>query len=214
MACFCLCLVSCLFLVLCSCPSSILSFSSFVFFPFPTCLVFVLVLYLFLSCACLCPCPLLPCFYPCFNNTNACFDQLFAKALDVVAKALALSSPIPHAGDWLHAVPSSALGLHLHEREFRFCLQYWLGVPMVENGSKCPVCSVDTDAFRDHHIRCRENGDLIHRHDFLRDAYLPPYSLRPWAQGRCGNLYAVFNNDVHVLRMCSWNALDCGFFCV
>ena len=34
--------------------------------------------------------------------------------------------------------------------EFCLFLQYWLGVLMVENGSKCPVCSVDTDAFGDH----------------------------------------------------------------
>ena len=101
---------------------------------------------------------------------QACFDQLLAEAPDVRAKALALSSSIPHAGDWLHAIPSSALGLHLHDWEFRLCLQYWLGVPMVENGSKCPVCSVDIDTFGDHHISCRGNGDLIHRHDSLRDA--------------------------------------------
>ena len=33
------------------------------------------------------------------------------------------ATAIPHAGDWLHVVPSSALGLHLHDQEFHHCLQ-------------------------------------------------------------------------------------------
>ena len=103
---------------------------------------------------------------------QACFDQLIKKTPDVRAKALVLSSTIPHAGDWLRVVPSSALGLHLHNWEFQLCLQYWLGLPMVENGSKCPVCAIGTDAVGNNHINCRGNGNLIHLHDSLRDALI------------------------------------------
>ena len=101
---------------------------------------------------------------------QACFDRLVNNAPNIRAKALALSSAIPHAGDWLHVVPSTALGLHLHDQEFRLCLQYWLGVRMLEEGSACPVCQVTTDGFGDHQVSCRGNGDMIHRHDSLRDA--------------------------------------------
>ena len=59
-----------------------------------------------------------------FNN------RLLDEASDTCTKALALSIAIPHAGDWLHVVPSSALGLHLNDQEFCHCLQYWLEVPM------------------------------------------------------------------------------------
>ena len=71
---------------------------------------------------------------------QAVFDELCSTAPDTRLKALALSSSISHAGDWLNVIPSSALGLHLHDWEFRLCLQYWLGLQMVEEGTRCPVC--------------------------------------------------------------------------
>ena len=101
---------------------------------------------------------------------QACFDFALSNAPNDRARALALSSTIPHAGDWLRVVPSTALGLHLHDWEFRLCLQYWLGVRMMEEGSKCPVCQATTDGFGDHQVSCGGNGDRIHRHDSLRDA--------------------------------------------
>ena len=51
---------------------------------------------------------------------QASFDLLVNNAPNVHAKALALFSFIPHAGDWVHVVPSTALGLHLHDWEFTF----------------------------------------------------------------------------------------------
>ena len=101
---------------------------------------------------------------------QACFNRLVNNAPNIRAKALALSSAIPHAGDWLLVVPSTALGLHLHDQEFRLCLQYWLGVRMLEEGSICPVCQVSTDGFGDHQVSCGGNGDRIYRHDSLRNA--------------------------------------------
>ena len=104
---------------------------------------------------------------------QAVFDELLAMAPDTQSKILALSSSIAHAGDWLSVTPSSALGLHLHDWEFRLCLQYWLGLQMVEEGTTCPVCQAVADPFRDHQVGCVGNGDRIHRHDSLRD---PLYS--------------------------------------
>ena len=54
-------------------------------------------------------------------------------------KALALSSSLSHAGDWLNATPSPSLGLSFYDWEFRVCLKYWLGVQMVEEGSLCCI---------------------------------------------------------------------------
>ena len=101
---------------------------------------------------------------------QASFHRLLEQAPDIRTKALTLSTAIPHAGDWLHAVPSPALGLHLHDQEFRHCLQYWLGVPMLEEGSRCAVCQAASDRFGDHHVSCGGSGDRIHRHDSLRNA--------------------------------------------
>ena len=48
---------------------------------------------------------------------EAQYAALLADAPDSRARALALSLAILHAGDWLNVVPSTALGLHLQDRE-------------------------------------------------------------------------------------------------
>ena len=88
---------------------------------------------------------------------------------DLRFKALYVSTSLPHSGDWLRVIPSPALGLHLQDWEFHLCLQYWLGVPMVEEGSQCPLCLDATDPFGDHFIACGGNGDRILRHNSVRD---------------------------------------------
>ena len=85
-------------------------------------------------------------------------------------KALAQSSAIRHAGDWLNVIPSSALGLHMFDQEFRLCLRYWLGLPLFPVDSTCLVCLSPADSFGDHHVGCGGNGDKIHRHNSIRDA--------------------------------------------
>lgn len=98
------------------------------------------------------------------------FDALLASATHTRSKALALSTAIRHAGDWLNVVPSSTLGLHLQDREFRLCLQYWLGLQIFEEDQRCPVCLSVADHFGDHHVGCGGNADRIFRHNSLRDA--------------------------------------------
>ena len=101
---------------------------------------------------------------------EATFDHLLASAADTRSKALVLSSSIPYASDWINVIPSQALGIHFLDREFRGCLQYWLGLPMIEEGHHCPFCQSPADRFGDHQVGCGGNGDRIHRHDSLRDA--------------------------------------------
>ena len=101
---------------------------------------------------------------------NASFSLLLDGSTDIRSRALALSTALPHAGDWLNVVPSPALGLHLLDREFRSCLRYWLGLRMFDDSSQCPVCHVSADSFGDHHVGCGGNGDRILRHNSLRDA--------------------------------------------
>ena len=101
---------------------------------------------------------------------EASYSALLAQAPDARSRALALSSSIRHAGDWLSVIPSSALGLHLQDHEFRLCLQYWLGLRMSEEGARCRICHALADLFGDHQVGCGGNGDRIHRHDSIRDA--------------------------------------------
>ena len=103
-------------------------------------------------------------------SDEATFDHLLASAADTRSKTLVLSTSIPHAGDWINVIASQALGLHVLDREFRGCLQYLLGLPMIEEGHHCPFCQSPADRFRDYQVGCGGNRDRIHRHDSLRDA--------------------------------------------
>ena len=79
----------------------------------------------------------------------------------------ALSSGLPHAGDWLNVVvPSAPLGLHLQDREFRCCLRYWL---VHSDTYTCPECLGSADPFGDHQVGCAGHGDCIARHNAVRD---------------------------------------------
>ena len=101
---------------------------------------------------------------------DAAYQQLLDIAPDTRSKTLALSSALPQAGAWLNAIPSTTLGLHLQNKEFRLCLQYWLGLRMFDDGALCHICQRVTDALGDHHVGCGGNGDRILRHDSIRDA--------------------------------------------
>ena len=96
-------------------------------------------------------------------------QHLLSSAPTTRACALANSTSLPHAGDWLNGVPSVSLGLHLHDREFRCCLRYWLGVPMHSTPYPCPQCHCTADVFGDHQVGCGGNSDRISRHNALRD---------------------------------------------
>ena len=105
-----------------------------------------------------------------FCIDEAVYNQLLSAAPDTPSRALVLSTSLPHAGDWLNVAPSSTLCLHLQDKEFRLCLQYWLGLRMSNEGVICPVCQVTADAYGDHQVGCGGNGDRILRHDSIRDA--------------------------------------------
>ena len=103
---------------------------------------------------------------------EATYNSLLYSAPDIRSRALALSTALPHAGDWLMVVPSSTLGLHLHDREFRLCIDYWLGLRIMSRELPCSCCPDGklADPMGDHQVGCGGNGDRIHRHDSLRDA--------------------------------------------
>ena len=100
---------------------------------------------------------------------DATYNQLLTSAPNIRCKALALSTALPHAGDWLNVIPSSTLSLHLQDREFRLCVSYWLGLHMTREGP-CPACGNKADPYGDHQIGCGGNGDRIQPHDSIRDA--------------------------------------------
>ena len=77
-----------------------------------------------------------------------------------VFEALVLSTALPHAGNWLKIIPFCSLGLHLKDREFKLCLDYWLGLQMTKEGphltlsvERMVIRSISMTSFRMHSFR-------------------------------------------------------------
>ena len=70
----------------------------------------------------------------------------------------------------LMSIPRQLLGLHLQDREFCFCLHYWLGLPMFEVNVSRPVCHLEADRYGNRQVGCGGYPDRIHRHNSVRDA--------------------------------------------
>ena len=100
---------------------------------------------------------------------EALHQHLLSTAPSTRARALALSSALPHAGDWLIGIPSATLGLHLQDQKYRCCLRYWLGLPLHSSSYSCPECHNTADPYGDHQVGCGGNGDRITRHNTIRD---------------------------------------------
>ena len=92
---------------------------------------------------------------------------------------------LPHAGSFITAVPSEEDGNDtiLRPRNFRIAVAYRLGVPVLAESISCPMCKQTIDKSGDHATCCTHSGDLIVRHNAVRnfvnrvatDALLSPF---------------------------------------
>ena len=74
---------------------------------------------------------------------------------DVVREKARLASlGLHHACDWLYAIPSPELTLHLRSQEFIMAVKYRLGSPVYTTAGKCPACPKFSDVYGDHAISC------------------------------------------------------------
>ena len=53
--------------------------------------------------------------------------------------------------------------------EAQVILKWWLGLPLTPEGTPCPLCHHNMDAWGHHMLTCRSGGDVITRHNQLRD---------------------------------------------
>ena len=99
------------------------------------------------------------------------FGLVIAAATDA-DKARLLSTSAPHAASWLSVVPSVGLGLHLDSNELQIAVKWWLGFD-TSRGSSCALCpDVALDPLGHHAAICRHGGDVVIRHNRLRDVFL------------------------------------------
>ena len=83
---------------------------------------------------------------------NPCFITTVTKA-----RLQAISAPQAHA--WLKVQPSPKLGLALMPDEAQVILKWWLGLPLTPEGTPCPLCHHNMDAWGHHMLTCRSGGD-------------------------------------------------------
>ena len=97
-----------------------------------------------------------------------CFQVLFDES-SPANKARLLSVSAPHATSWLSVIPSTSLALHLDPIEFRVAVKWWLGQD-TSQGSQCAFCPAHSlDPLGHHALTCKCGGDVITRHNALRD---------------------------------------------
>ena len=111
------------------------------------------------------------------QNLSALVDcessrRLMEETVEVREKARLRCVEREGAGDWLCALPSKALGLHLRRSEFVAAGRYRLGLPVFSIEAECPMprCRIVSDRLGDHAISCGICGERIARHNHVRDA--------------------------------------------
>ena len=98
--------------------------------------------------------------------------SLLLSSANLRNKARLHSLALPHAGDWLDALPSPSLNLHMDSRSFGAAMGYRLGVPLMPSGDcRAPTCAIPQDDLGDHALHCHDDhGMKSGRHDRIRDA--------------------------------------------
>ena len=77
----------------------------------------------------------------------------------------------PHASCFVTAVPSEEDGRDtiMKPQIFRVAVKYRLGVPVLAEEIPCPLCKQTIDVYGDHATCCAKKGNLVTRHNTLRD---------------------------------------------
>lgn len=78
---------------------------------------------------------------------------------------------MPHANVWISARPSVLDGKDcvMKPRVYLTCVRRLLGLPVMSAPAPCPLCMQTMDVYGDHAICCKKSGDLITRHNRVRN---------------------------------------------
>ncbi|KAL5497303.1 hypothetical protein EMCRGX_G013760 [Ephydatia muelleri] len=87
-------------------------------------------------------------------------------------KARLLSASASLATSWVSVLPSGEPGLHFDPREFHTAISWWLGLETT-TASCCLLCpEIALDPLGHHALSCRRGGDVVLRHNQLRDVFV------------------------------------------
>ena len=62
------------------------------------------------------------------------------------------------------------MDLHLEPSEYQVAIKWWLGIPVAQ-GQSCSQCNAALDAYGHHALCCKLGGDVVSRHNRLRDIF-------------------------------------------
>lgn len=110
------------------------------------------------------------------SEASYAFDEemhkyLVDSAVDEREKQRLLRVVRPHAGSFVTATPSAVDGQDclLKPRLYRVAVAYRLGLPVLSSEVPCPLCMQPINIYGDHATCCAKNGDLVIRHNALRN---------------------------------------------
>jgi hypothetical protein len=101
---------------------------------------------------------------------------------DLKRQARLRSMSAKYAGGWIRVLPSKSLSLDFKPQEFLILLKWWLGLPQLPSGHAftCNQCGVQLDTLGYHALTCKSGGDLIYRHNTIRDAINKACLMAGW----------------------------------
>ena len=95
------------------------------------------------------------------------YDQLLDRYSKPNHRARLLAASAPHSGDWLHALPISACGLHLDNDAVRVAVGLRLGSALCEK-HVCR-CGKTVNTLGEHAFSCKRSAGRIQRHSYIND---------------------------------------------
>jgi hypothetical protein len=95
------------------------------------------------------------------------YDQLLDRYSEPNHRARLLAASAPHSGDWLHALPISACGLHLDNDAVRVAVGLRLGSALCEK-HVCR-CGKTVNILAEHAFSCKRSAGRIQRHSYIND---------------------------------------------
>ena len=94
------------------------------------------------------------------NKIEDCQFRKLCNNSTPIERARLLSISSPHASAWLSVTPS----------EFQVAIKWWFDIPVAQ-GQSCTQCNAALDAYGHHALCCKLGGEVVSRHNKLRDIF-------------------------------------------
>lgn len=95
------------------------------------------------------------------------YSELLDRYSEPRHRARLLAASAPHSGDWLHALPLAACGLHMNDDAIRVAVGLRLGCTICQEHS-CK-CGAVVDSLGKHAFSCKHSSSRIQRHSYVND---------------------------------------------